>query len=154
MINKRNAKFLFVTYFTLQLLIPVNTYADISTHGCIYPMPAPGDTLIRETTINMGEFTITAYCPCCDCSEEWGTKIAYTEDNHTYAKSNHTVAVDPDIIPYGTKLKIEGFGDTVFVAEDCGGMINGDHIDVYMGNHSDTEDYGKQARKVYIVKDS
>ena len=38
-----------------------------------------------------------------------------------FAQPYHTIAVDKNIIPYGTRVKIEGYGDTIFVAEDCGG---------------------------------
>ncbi|MFR2774777.1 MAG: 3D domain-containing protein [Anaerostipes sp.] len=106
----------------------------------------------KDSKIAMGEFLLTAYCPCEQCSEGYGKRIAWQRAGHKYAYSGHTIAVDPNIIPYGTKVKIEGFGDTVYTAEDCGGGVNGDHIDIYMDNHYQTEEFGKKYRKVYIVK--
>lgn len=99
----------------------------------------------------IGTFKITAYCPCSICSEGYGRKIAWTKSGHTYAQPYHTIAVDPTAIPYGTKLKIEGFGNTVFVAEDCGGGVKGNHIDIYMSTHTETINI-KKYRKLYIVK--
>lgn len=93
----------------------------------------------------MGEFKITAYCPCYECSEGWGRKCAMP--GH-YARSNHTVAVDPDVIGYGTVLLI---GDTEYVAEDCGGGVVGDHIDIFFDTHEEVEEFGKKYENVWII---
>src|SRR5262249_54039712 len=42
-----------------------------------------------------------------------------------------TVAVDPQVIPLGTRLLIEGFDGTVFIAEDTGGTVRGNLIDIW-----------------------
>ena len=103
----------------------------------------------------MGQFRVTAYCSCSECSEDYGKLIAWTGDGHTEAKTYHTIAVDPDVIPYGSLVEIEGF-DCIFVAEDCGGMVNGNHIDVYLGeegSHADTDAFGVQELEVWILED-
>ncbi|MDP9351331.1 MAG: 3D domain-containing protein, partial [Chloroflexota bacterium] len=41
------------------------------------------------------------------------------------------VAVDPEVIPLGTRMRIEGWGDQVFTAEDTGSAVRGWHVDVY-----------------------
>ena len=88
---------------------------------------------------------ITAYCPCCDCSEGYG-KITSTGK---IPKQGRTIAVDPKVIPYGTKVKIKGLG--TFIAEDCGGAIKGNRIDIYFESHADTERFGVQKRTVFIL---
>lgn len=100
---------------------------------------------------SIGTFLITAYCSCYECSEGYGSKISWSYAGHKYAEPYHTIAVDPNIIPYGTKIKIEGYGDTVFVAEDCGGKVNGMHVDIFKETHSETLNV-KQYRKIYVVK--
>lgn len=47
-----------------------------------------------------------------------------------------TIAVDPKVIPYGTKVYIPKFNMT-FTAEDCGGAIKGNKIDIFMGSETD-----------------
>lgn len=91
------------------------------------------------------QFLITAYCPCCDCSEGYG-KITSTGK---IPKQGRTIAVDPKVIPYGTKVKIKGLG--TFIVEDCGGAIKGNRIDIYFESHADTERFGVQRRTVFIL---
>ena len=100
---------------------------------------------------SLGTFLITAYCPCYECSEGYGSKIAWNHAGHKFARPYHTIAVDKNTIPYGTKVKIEGYGDTIFVAEDCGGKVKGMHVDVFKSTHSETL-HVKEYKKIYVVK--
>lgn len=100
---------------------------------------------------SLGTFLVTAYCPCYECSEGYGSKIAWQRAGHKFAQPYHTIAVDKNIIPYGTKVRIEGYGDTIFVAEDCGGKVKGMHVDVFKSTHPETLNV-KQHRKIYVVK--
>ncbi|MFA9397317.1 MAG: 3D domain-containing protein [Clostridiaceae bacterium] len=72
----------------------------------------------------------------------------------TYANrdesSYSTVAVDPNVIPYGTKLYIEGYG--LAIAEDTGGAINGNRLDLYYNSLSDCYSWGVRYVKIYILK--
>jgi 3D (Asp-Asp-Asp) domain-containing protein len=61
------------------------------------------------------------------------------------------VAVDPGVIPIGSKLHIDGF-DEVFVAADTGGAVKGNWIDVYFPNSGDAYGFGIQVRRVTIVE--
>ncbi len=61
-----------------------------------------------------------------------------------------TVAVDPGVIPYGTPLLIPGVG--VRIAEDTGGAIIGNHIDVFYNSNQTALDFGvKHGVLVYIL---
>ncbi|MEG1310813.1 MAG: G5 domain-containing protein [Bacilli bacterium] len=62
-----------------------------------------------------------------------------------------TIAVDPKIIPYGSKVYIPKFGMT-FTAEDCGGAIKGNMIDIFMGSNSEAYSWGRRKIEVYVSK--
>jgi 3D (Asp-Asp-Asp) domain-containing protein len=59
------------------------------------------------------------------------------------------VAVDPSVIPLGTKLYVEGYGYAW--AADTGGAIQGDRIDLFMEKHAQCAHWGRQTVKVYIL---
>lgn len=61
-----------------------------------------------------------------------------------------TIAVDPKVIPYGTKVYIPKFNMT-FTAEDCGGAIKGNKIDIYMGSETEAYSWGKRTIDIYIL---
>ena len=60
-----------------------------------------------------------------------------------------TVAVDPRVIPLGTKLHIEGVG--VRIAEDTGRKIRGKELDLYLSSIGACSRFGVRARNVYIL---
>lgn len=100
----------------------------------------------EATLTNLGVFVITHYCPCSICCGPWANGITSTG---VTAITNRTVAVDPTIIPYGSKLVING---QVYVAEDCGGAIKGKRIDIYVGSHTEGNQKGKYATDVYLLE--
>ncbi len=59
------------------------------------------------------------------------------------------VSVDPDVIPLGTKLYIEGYGYAV--ADDTGGAIVGNRIDLAMDSHGEAINFGRRTVKVYVL---
>ena len=89
--------------------------------------------------------TITAYCPCEKCC---GKTDGITATG-TKATAGRTIAVDPNVIPYGTTIEIEGVG--VRIAEDCGGAIKGNRIDLLFDTHEEALEWGMQTRQVTIL---
>lgn len=63
------------------------------------------------------------------------------------------VAVDPKVIPIGSTLTIEGYEGTTFVAEDTGGGIKGETIDIWLPNAKEAKTYGTQYRRVTILRE-
>lgn len=97
------------------------------------------------TYVPMGEFMLTAYCDCEECSCGYGRHTA----SGAYAKEGRTIAVDPSVISYGATVSIDG---EIYKAEDCGGAVVGDHIDIFMDDHSETEEFGVQYADVRIIR--
>ena len=60
----------------------------------------------------------------------------------------HTIAVDPKVIPYGTRVYIPEF-NKVFIAEDTGGAIKNNRIDIYMNNEYECRQWG--VRNITII---
>ena len=87
-----------------------------------------------------GIFTAYAYCACEKCCGKWA-QYGLTASG-TVPQQGRTVAVDPDVIPLGSELWIDGEGP--FVAEDTGSGINGSTIDVYHQSHADALEWGKR----------
>ena len=97
----------------------------------------------------LGEFKITHYCPGPCCCGKWAD--GYTATG-TEATQGRTIAVDPDVIPYGTEVLVvyEDGTQAVYIAEDCGGAIQGNRIDVFMDSHEAALCAGVKAAEVFV----
>jgi uncharacterized protein YabE (DUF348 family) len=62
-----------------------------------------------------------------------------------------TIAVDPSVIPYGSKVYIPEFGMS-FIAEDCGGAIKGNRIDIFMNSESQAQNWGRQSIEINVAR--
>ena len=72
------------------------------------------------------------------------------------AAGEGTVAVDPDVIPLGSRLYItaEDGSSWVYgyaVAEDTGGSIQGERVDLFFWSESDCRAFGRRTAKVYVL---
>ena len=63
-----------------------------------------------------------------------------------------TIAVDPKVIPYGTKVYIPEL-DKVFIAEDCGSAIKGNRIDIYMDSFDECMKWGYKNITIIILNE-
>ena len=91
-----------------------------------------------------GVFSTTAYCKCEKCCGIWTDSPT---KSGTIPQEGRTIAVDPDVIPLGTQVLIDG---QIYTAEDTGSTVKGNVIDIYFDNHEEAEEYGRQDREVWI----
>lgn len=93
----------------------------------------------------IGEFEITYYC-----TEKYphicNAGPPYTTASGTEVTPNRTIAVDPDVIPLGTWVVIDGL---LYCAEDTGGAIKGNRIDIAVATHEESMSKGREKKKVY-----
>ncbi len=97
-------------------------------------------------------FKATAYCSCEKCcdkdpSDKW-YGITATGKRARWG----TVAVDKRVIKLGSRLRIKGFPNTIFRAEDVGGAIKGNRIDVWFPSHREALNFGVQKIVVQRVR--
>ena len=108
----------------------------------------------KDVNAGGGElFEITAYCPCHICCQKYSNELNGGEPHTatgTVPEAGRTIAVDPTVIPYGSVVEIEGLG--TFIAEDCGGKIKENHIDVYFDTHEEARAFGKKMLHVIVVQ--
>lgn len=112
------------------------------------------DTQANEP-VSLGEFKLTAYCSCEICCngyaynrpvDENGNEIVYGAIGEEL-KEGYSIAVDPDVIPYRSEVIING---KTYKAQDCGGAIKGNRIDVYFEDHNDALEFGVQYKEVFV----
>lgn len=79
------------------------------------------------------------------------TKSDYTALGYNIKKNANMklIAVDPSVIPLGSKVWVEGYGEAI--AGDTGGAIKGHKIDVLMPNNSKAKAWGRKTVKVKIL---
>lgn len=97
-----------------------------------------------------GEFSISHYCSCPICTQT--PKGRKTATGHI-PREGRTVATDPKIIPLHSVIYIEDLG--TFVAEDVGGAVKGNHLDIYISDHQRALNLGTLGgakKRVYILR--
>ena len=91
----------------------------------------------------LGEFTITAYCPCEDCCGRWADGVTASG----LPAGPGIVAVDRSVIPLGSTVVIDG---QRYLAADTG--VTGNRVDICMTSHEDTVAHGVRTAEVWVVK--
>lgn len=92
----------------------------------------------------LGEYRVTAYCACEICCPGTSDGLTYTE---TVATEGRTIAVDPEVIPLGSIVEVNG---NKYIAEDIGGAIKGNRLDIFFNSHEDALEWGVQYHDVYL----
>lgn len=124
---------------------PVNKIVDIGTLAVV--RPSRGDSGAEYAYSSMLACSSTAYtADRGDSGTTTATGMTVNRDPNGYS----TVAVDPRVIPLGTKLYIEGYG--LAIAADTGGAIKGNMVDVYFNTYEEAVNWGRRQINVYILK--
>lgn len=96
--------------------------------------------------INLGEYKLTAYCACKKCCGKTNGITA----SGVKAVQGVTVAADTRVLPFGTKIIIDGHEYTV---QDRGGAIKGNKIDIFFDSHQKALEFGVQYKEIFMVKE-
>lgn len=117
---------------------PVDRVLSVGTAGVVY---RGGEPLRYRRMLRM---EATAYSP-----GDGHTPDAYTATGRRAGRG--VVAVDPRVIPLGTRLYIDGYGPAV--AGDVGGAIRGNRIDLGFDSVSEARAFGRRPVTVYVLFD-
>lgn len=104
------------------------------------------DAQITQNFKNLGSFRLSFYCTCEKCCGAYATGLT---KSGTTVTEGRTIAVDPKVIPLGSRVYIDGYG--VFIAEDVGSAIKENKIDIAVGNHEQALKLGIDEATVYLV---
>ncbi|MEK4709667.1 cell wall-binding protein EntA [Bacillus sp. FSL R10-2780] len=103
---------------------------------------------------NGRELTVVATAYTAHPSENGGTyggRVLTAMGHDLTANPNmKMIAVDPKVIPLGSKVWVEGYGEAI--AGDTGGAIKGNRIDILLGSDSAANKWGRKTVKVKILK--
>ena len=110
-------------------IVAVGTMGTISRGGNTYQYSRAIDAMT------------TAYCP----ADVGGNRTALG-----LKPKRGIVAVDPRVIPLGTKVYVEGYGQAL--AADTGGAIKGNRVDIFVDSHQEAVSWGRRRVKVYVLK--
>ncbi|WP_416150599.1 peptidoglycan-binding protein [Salipaludibacillus sp. HK11] len=99
--------------------------------------PSSGTSMTVEAT------AYTAYCDGC-------SGITYTGLDLRNNPNKKVIAVDPNVIPLGSKVYVEGYGNAV--AGDIGGAIKGHKVDLFMPDREDALAFGRRNIEITIIE--
>lgn len=118
--------------------------------------PIETEPPVKEPELtSIGRFKLTAYCSCRKCCGKYADNRPVDENGETIVygsigvqlKAGVSIAVDPRVIPYGTNVVINGH---TYIAQDTGGSIVGNRIDVYFDDHQEALNFGTQYAEVFV----
>lgn len=114
----------------------------IGTRIVVRTMETPAGTIRYTDVLDM---EATAYYPGPESTGVWAD--GYTA---TGLKAGHgVIAVDPSVIPLGTRVYVPGYG--IAIAGDVGGAIRGNIIDLAFDTYREAMHFGRRQVKVYIL---
>lgn len=106
-----------------------------------------GETLRFKSAFLM---EATAYDACVKCTGKNPGDKYYGITRMGIPVRPGIIAVDPSVIPLGTRVYVEGYG--LALAADTGSAIKGNRIDLYMETHQEALRFGRRKVKLYILE--
>jgi len=122
----------------------LGTLATLFNHQALGSTPTLDNKGVPQHYKRVIDMKATAYAPGALDNGKW--------NNQTYVGGTvqHGIAaVDPKVIPMGTKLWVEGYGEAI--ADDQGGAIKGNRIDLAFNTRNEALDYGIKNVKIYVL---
>lgn len=96
----------------------------------------------------------TAYDAFCDTGCIGVTATGYDVSNTVYKDGYRIISVDPNVIPIGSLVYVESDKmNFVGIADDTGGDIKGNRIDILMENRDKAYDFGRRNVKVTVLRE-
>jgi 3D (Asp-Asp-Asp) domain-containing protein len=105
----------------------------------------------EPTPVSLGKFKLTAYCACFKCCGKHPGDVGYgITKSGVRAIEDVTVAADPNVIPLGTEVIIDGHE---YIVQDTGSAIKGNRIDIYFEDHQEALEFGVQYKEIFTMKE-
>lgn len=120
---------------------PIQMRAEKTEAAEVYTVQALAPESVVERPWHVIEgVTVYHYCACAKCCGKSVDNPAYgVTRSGTVATAGRTIAVDPDIIPLGSEVVVNG---NTYIAEDTGGAIKGYTVDIYCESHGEALEKG------------
>ena len=123
-----------------------------------YTSQASLENTVTEEPTETITVRATAYCSCPICCGTWskdhpsrqGTDYEQHTTLGTVPVAGRTVAVDPEVIPLGSRIILDGHE---YTAEDTGSGVKGNHIDIYFDSHEEALEWGVKTLEVQVFED-
>jgi 3D (Asp-Asp-Asp) domain-containing protein len=124
---------------------PEEKPAENRTAEASKPAPQASAPVKQEESGKEITVTATAYTASCEgCSGVTSTGIDLNAN-----PDQKVISVDPNVIPLGSKVYVEGYGNAI--AGDTGGSIKGNKIDVFIPSKEEAINFGRQTLTVKIL---
>ncbi len=123
---------------------PAKSTAPVSAPAAPAPVekaPTPASTQSGKT-MTVSATAYTAYCAGCSGTTATGIDLRSNPNQKV-------IAVDPSVIPLGSKVWVEGYGEAI--AGDTGGAIKGNKIDVFIPTQGEALNWGRKNITIKVL---
>lgn len=133
----------------IEAFVPIKAETDCFEVPCPEVTPDDFYSSVENVTNHSAVFKVTHYCGCSKCCGKYSggsESVAYGASGKRL-EALVSIAVDPSVIPLGTVLHdAEG---RLYRAEDTGGAIKGNRIDLFVGDHQEALNMGVQEKELF-----